>query len=35
MVTDLTDLLVAQHFAKCPMLEHLKAVHSFCWAIIS
>jgi hypothetical protein len=24
MVTDLTDLLVAQHFAKCPMFEHLK-----------
>ena len=22
-VTDLTDLLVAQHFAKCPMYEHL------------
>jgi hypothetical protein len=24
MVTDLTDLLVAQHFAKCPMFEYLK-----------
>ena len=24
MVSDLTDLLVAQHFAKCPMFEHLK-----------
>jgi hypothetical protein len=24
MVTDLTDLLVAQHFVKCPMFEYLK-----------
>jgi hypothetical protein len=32
MVTDLPDLLVAQHFAKCPMFE---AFHSFFWAIVS
>jgi hypothetical protein len=24
MVTDLTDLVIAQYFAKCPMFKHLK-----------